>query len=94
MYVSFVIHKLFNGLPMGYFRMNEHARFASMNIVSSSLIFATVLLSISSQLWASDLPDRTLTPSVLNQDVTQENIQQTVCVKGYAPQDLSGNTQH
>ncbi|MFZ6727378.1 hypothetical protein ACO0K2_17940 [Undibacterium sp. MH2W] len=32
---------------------------------------------------AGDLPDPRLTPGSINPDVTQENIQQTVCVKGY-----------
>lgn len=32
---------------------------------------------------ASDLPDPMLTPGAINPDVTQQNIQQTVCVKGY-----------
>lgn len=33
--------------------------------------------------WASGLPDPVLTPGAINLNVTQENIQQTVCVKGY-----------
>ncbi len=32
---------------------------------------------------ASDLPDHKLTPGAINPEVTQENIRQTVCVKGY-----------
>jgi len=32
---------------------------------------------------AGDLPDARITPGVLNPDVTQANIQQTVCVHGY-----------
>lgn len=32
---------------------------------------------------ASDLPNRRLTPGVVNPDVTQDNIQQTVCSRGY-----------
>jgi hypothetical protein len=33
--------------------------------------------------FAGDLPDPKLTPGATNPDVTQENIQQTVCVKGF-----------
>src|SRR5450830_1149990 len=33
--------------------------------------------------FAGDLPDPRMTPGSINPDVTQENIQQTVCVKGY-----------
>lgn len=33
--------------------------------------------------WASGLPDPVLTPGAINLNVTQENMQHTVCVKGY-----------
>ena len=33
---------------------------------------------------ARDLPDPQLTPGAINQEVTQANIAQTVCVKGYS----------
>jgi hypothetical protein len=33
---------------------------------------------------ASDLPNPAITPGAINPNVTQANIQQTVCVKGYA----------
>jgi len=32
---------------------------------------------------AGDLPDPNLTPGALNTSITQENIQSTICVKGY-----------
>lgn len=32
---------------------------------------------------AGDLPDSNLTPGALNASITQENIQSTICVKGY-----------
>ncbi len=44
------------------------------------VIFA---LAISFSAWAADLPDPQLTPGAINPGITQENIQQTVCVKGY-----------
>ncbi|MDN0077486.1 hypothetical protein QU481_21925 [Crenobacter sp. SG2303] len=42
-----------------------------------TLLFATGLAS------AGDLPNPHMTPGATNPDVTQDNIQQTVCVKGY-----------
>jgi len=33
--------------------------------------------------FGGDLPDARLTPGSINPEITQENIQQTVCVKGY-----------
>jgi len=41
-----------------------------------------VALSIAN-VWASDLPDPTLTPGSIDLTITQENIQSTVCVRGY-----------
>jgi hypothetical protein len=46
------------------------------------LVLAALVLAAFSSL-ASDLPDRQLTPGAINPDVTQENIHQTVCVKGW-----------
>lgn len=48
-----------------------------------NLLFATLVLALSFPVWASDLPDPTITPGAINPNVTQENIQQTVCVRGY-----------
>lgn len=45
----------------------------------------TVLLFLvyCSTIYASDLPDIVKTPGALNPSVTQENIQQTICVAGW-----------
>jgi hypothetical protein len=48
------------------------------------LLPATLVLAFSIPAWASDLPNPALTPGAINPVVTQENIQQTVCVKGYS----------
>jgi len=47
------------------------------------LLPATLALVLSFPSWASDMPDPSLTPGAINPEVTQANIQQTVCVKGY-----------
>jgi hypothetical protein len=48
------------------------------------LLLPTILaLAISFPAWASDLPDLVITPGAIDPVVTQANIQQTVCVKGY-----------
>jgi hypothetical protein len=47
------------------------------------LLVATLALALSIPAWASDLPNPSLTPGAINPNVTQQNIQQTVCVKGY-----------
>ena len=44
---------------------------------------AILALVLSSSSWASDMPDPTLTPGAINPYVTQANIHQTVCMKGY-----------
>ena len=46
----------------------------------SWLIFA---LLISGAAIGGDLPDSIITPGAINAEVTQDNIQQTICVKGY-----------
>lgn len=48
-----------------------------------NLLLATFALALSFPAWASDLPDPILTPGAINPGISQENIQQTVCVKGY-----------
>jgi hypothetical protein len=48
-----------------------------------NLLLASLALALSFPAWASGLPDPVLTPGAINLNVTQENIQQTVCVKGY-----------
>jgi hypothetical protein len=47
------------------------------------LLPATLALALSFPTWGSDLPDPVLTPGATNPGVTQQNIHQTVCVKGY-----------
>ena len=48
-----------------------------------NLLLASFALALSFPAWASDLTDPVLTPDAINLNVTQENIQSTVCVKGY-----------
>lgn len=43
----------------------------------------TVLACVAAPLWAADLPNPSMTPGVTNSDVTQANIGQTICVRGY-----------
>ena len=47
------------------------------------ILIASLALAFSLPVWASDLPDPGRTPGALNPGVTQDNIYQTVCVKGY-----------
>ena len=46
-------------------------------------IIHTALLLVCLRALASDLPDPSITPGEINPDVTQSNLQSTVCVKGY-----------
>src|SRR5450756_1221676 len=48
-----------------------------------NLLLASFALALSFPAWASDLTDPVLTPDAINLNVTQENIQSTVCVKGF-----------
>jgi hypothetical protein len=48
-----------------------------------SLLLAILALALSFPAWASDLPNPALTPDAIDTGITQENIQSTVCVKGY-----------
>ncbi len=41
-------------------------------------------LAVVAPVWAGDLPDPALTPGRTNPDVGQDNIQQTICVRGYS----------
>ncbi len=47
------------------------------------LLLAALLASSSGLAFAGDLPDSRLTPGATDPAVTQDNIHQTVCVKGY-----------
>lgn len=46
-------------------------------------ILAISLLSISIVSFADDLPDVKITPGAINPNVTQENIEQTICQSGW-----------
>lgn len=47
------------------------------------ILVALLVLLSTFQASASDLPDSSLTPGAIDPNVTQQNIQSTVCVKGY-----------
>lgn len=47
------------------------------------LLAAMICICVSLAAQAGDLPDRARTPGSINPDVTQSNIQSTVCVKGW-----------
>lgn len=53
-----------------------------MKTFKTLFLSAVAALVVSSAI-AGDLPDPRMTPGAINPDVTQANIQQTVCVKGY-----------
>lgn len=46
-------------------------------------LLTALALAFSFSTWASDLPAQTITLGAINPNITQENIQQTVCVRGY-----------
>ena len=48
------------------------------------MFVAPVLLTVSSICVAGDLPNPALTPGAINPDVTQANVQRTICVRGWA----------
>jgi hypothetical protein len=47
------------------------------------LLPASLALVLSLPTWVSDLPNPLLTPGAINPEVTQANLQYTVCVEGY-----------
>jgi hypothetical protein len=49
----------------------------NLNLIFAAFAFAVV------NAWASDLPDSVLTPGAVDPGITQDNIQSTICVKGY-----------
>lgn len=51
--------------------------------VMSRSVFLIILLLLFGPALAGELPDSMLTPGVTNPDVTQDNIQDTICVKGF-----------
>ena len=50
------------------------------NIIQSTLLVLILAVQVA---FAGDLPDAKLTPGVIDPAITQQNIQNTVCVKGY-----------
>ena len=54
-----------------------------MKILHPPILLAALLLSSGSRAFAGDLPDPRLTPGAIDPAITQANIQETVCVKGY-----------
>lgn len=50
---------------------------------TNKILVATFLAALSINCYASDLPDQKITPGATNPNVTQENIHDTICVKGY-----------
>lgn len=51
--------------------------------MNMKMLAIPVLLLATCSCWAGDLPDPALTPGSINPDVTQANIDSTVCVKGW-----------
>ena len=55
-----------------------------VELTRMKLLACTLALAIfTTQVFASDLPNPSLTPGAIDSNITQQNIQQTVCVKGY-----------
>jgi hypothetical protein len=46
-------------------------------------LFLILSILISTSVFAGDLPDSLITPGAIDPNITQDNIQETVCVKGY-----------
>lgn len=55
----------------------------SMVAISKALIVGVITALITSSVVAGDLPDLRLTPGAVDPGITQGNIHQTVCRKGY-----------
>ena len=51
-----------------------------LNIRCCTLLFLYLILGVAS---AGELPDPRLTPGAINPDVTQSNIRDTICIKGF-----------
>lgn len=52
-------------------------------MIKNLFLGMSLSLSLVTASYASDLPNRSLTPGAINPDVTQMNIHDTVCVKGW-----------
>jgi hypothetical protein len=55
-----------------------------MRITVAKLLVTSAVLVTSLRCLAGDLPNPRLTPGAINPDVTQSNIQSTVCVRGWS----------
>jgi hypothetical protein len=51
--------------------------------MKARILFASLSIIIAAQVYAADLPAPSLTPGAVDPAVTQQNIQSTICVKGY-----------
>ena len=51
--------------------------------MTKKTLFVALFACLTTTAFAADLPNPSLTPGVTNADVTQANIDQTVCVRGY-----------
>ena len=61
--------------------MNPH--FKPLAFLSLAFLYFSLATFASCLVFAGDLPNPNVTPGATNPQVTQENIQQTVCVRGY-----------
>jgi hypothetical protein len=52
-------------------------------IMKVRILFASLSMILAAQAFAADLPVPSLTPGAIDPSVTQQNIQSTICVKGY-----------
>lgn len=50
---------------------------------AGSFVAITLALALSFPAFASDLPNPSLTPGAIDNSIKQQNIHQTVCIKGY-----------
>ncbi|WP_321967016.1 hypothetical protein [Burkholderia cepacia] len=53
-----------------------------LNLMKPVVVAFALVIAVGNAV-AGDLPNPTLTPGAINQDVTQDNIHDTVCVKGW-----------
>lgn len=51
--------------------------------VKAGILFASLSIIVAAQVQAADLPVPSLTPGATDPSVTQQNIQATICVRGY-----------
>lgn len=63
--------------------MSSQSTCRGERMASRKTYWATFILLASFQAFASDLPNPSLTPGTIDPSITKENIQSTVCVKGY-----------